>query len=133
MFRLYPDRVEVTARWTFGKTVDTVVKLKDLSGQMETFTVKHLRFPKAVALGSFAVAFALALSRPGYPEFLRRGALLGWPVAAAAFVVAILSLPRRRFIHFPRTDGRPGLDICKAGPDQTRFEAFVKDVARQIR
>jgi len=75
---------------------------------------------------------ALVLSRGGYPDLVHRLALLGWPVAGVAFVVALLSLPRRQFVHFPRANGKPGLDICKAGPDQARFEAFVMEVRQRI-
>ena len=132
VFRLYSDRVEVSASWTFGRKVETVVKLKDLSGQLNRFTVKNRWFPKGVMVGSIAVGFALVLSRPGYPQLIQRLALVGWPVAGIAFVVALLSLPRRQFVHFPRADGRPGLDICKAGPDQARFEDFVRDVRQGI-
>ena len=132
VFRLYPDRVEVAARWTFGRRFQIVVKLGDLSGQINRFTVKNRWFPKGVMVGSIAVAFALVLSRSGYPELVRRAAVLGWPVAGVAFVVALLSLPRRQFVHFPRADGRPGLDICKAGPDRDRFEDFVKEVRRCV-
>jgi hypothetical protein len=132
-FRLYPDRVEVAARWTLGRSFRNTVRLADLSGQVNRFTVKNRWFPRAVMVGSCAVAFALVLSRSGYPELLRRTAALGWPVAGVAFLVALLCLPRRQFVHFPRSDGRPGLDICRAGPDRAQFEAFVGAVRKCIR
>ena len=53
-------------------------------------------------------------------------------MAGLAFAAALYSLPRRQFIHFPRRDGKPGLDICKAGPDQARFEGFVAAVRKCI-
>ena len=132
VFRLYPDRVEVAARWTLGRRFQIVVKLKALSGQADRFTVKNRWFGRAVMIGSVAVGFALVLSRSGYPDLVRRMAVIGWPLAGIAFVVAILSLPRRQFVHFPRANGKPGLDICKAGPDIARFEAFVAEVHKRI-
>jgi len=132
VFRLYPDRVEVAAKWTFGRRFNITVNLKDLSGQANRFNVKNRWFRKAVLIGSIAVGFALVLSRSGYPELVRRFSVIGWPVAGLAFVVALLSLPRRQFVHFPRANGRPGLDICKAGPDIARFEAFVTEVRKCI-
>lgn len=132
VFRLYPDRVEVAARWTFGRKYQIVVRLGDLSGQFERFKVKNRWFPRAVMIGSIAVGAALVLSRGGYPELVRRAAVAGWPVAGIAFAVALVSLPRRDFVHFPRSNGKPGLDICKAGPDQARFEAFVGEVRKRI-
>ncbi len=131
-FRLYPDRVEVDARWTLGRSFQVTVRLKDLSGQMDTFKVKNRWFRKGIMIGSIAVGAALVLSRSGYPHLVQRAAMLGWPIAGLAFVVALLSLPRRQFVHFPRTDGKPGLDLCKAGPDHARFEAFVSEVRRRI-
>ena len=83
-------------------------------------------------LGSIAVAAALVLSLPRYPELIRRWSVLGWPAAGLAFAVAAFSLPRRQFVHFPRSNGKPGLDICKAGPDRDRFEAFVAAVRTRI-
>ncbi len=133
VFQLYPDRVEVAARWTLGGSFRNTVKLADLSGQMTRFTVKNRWLPRAIMVGSCAVAFALVLSRPGYPELVRRAAVLGWPAAGVAFAVALLCLPRRRFVHFPRSNGNPGLDICQAGPDRARFEAYVEALRRGIR
>jgi hypothetical protein len=132
VFQLFPDRVEVAAKWTLGRNYQFVVKLADLSGQFNRFNVKNRWFPKGVMIGSIAVGFALVLSRAGYPELVRRAAALGWPVAGLAFAVALFSLPRRQFVHFPRSNGKPGLDICKAGPDQARFEDFVDAVRRSI-
>ena len=132
-FRLFPDRVEVAARWTLGRTHRITVKLADLSGQMSRFRVKNRWFPKAVMIGSAAVAFALVLSRGGYPDWVRKAAVWGWPAAGLAFAVALICLPRRLFVHFPRSNGRPGLDICQAGPDRARFEAFVAEVRSCIR
>jgi hypothetical protein len=132
VFRLFPDRVEVAAQWTLGRSYRITVKLADLSGQVNTFMVKNRWMPKAVMVGALAVAVALVLNRPGYPDPVRHAALFAWPVAGLAFVLALLCLPRRRFIHFPRRDGKPGLDICQAGPDRARFEDFVNQVRRCI-
>jgi hypothetical protein len=131
-FRLFADRVDVNANWTLGRTHSTTVRLADLSGQVNRFTVKNRWLPKAIVVASAAVAFALVLSRPGYPPLVRRAAGFGWPVAGLAGVVAVVCLPRRQFVHFPRTNGKPGLDICKAGPDRARFEAFVAEVRQHI-
>jgi hypothetical protein len=83
-------------------------------------------------IGSVAVAAALVLSRDTYPALVRHLAPYGWPIAGLAFVVALLCLPRRQFVHFPRKDGAPGLDLCKAGPDRTRFDAFVEEIRQRI-
>jgi hypothetical protein len=131
-FRLFADRVEVGANWTLGRTYTTTVRLADLSGQVNRFTVKNRWLPKAIVVASAAVAFALVLSRPGYPDLVRRMAVFGWPIAGLAGVVALFCWPRRQFVHFPRSNGKPGLDICKAGPDRARFDAFVAEVRQRI-
>jgi hypothetical protein len=132
VFRLFPDRVEVAAKWTFGRNFQMTVRLADLVPQPRAFLVKNRWFGKAVMLGSLAVAVAMVLSLPRYPDLVRRLAMLGWPAAGLAFAVAIYSMPRRQFVHFPRRDGGPGLDLCKAGPDRDRFEAFVAAVGQRI-
>jgi hypothetical protein len=83
-------------------------------------------------IAATAVAAALVLARPGYPDALRHAAVYGWPAAGIALAVALLCMPRRQFVHFPRADGRPGLDLCKAGPDRARFESFVEEIRRRI-
>ena len=132
VFRLYPDRVEVAARWTLGRKFRITVRLADLSGQVNRFQVKNRWLPRAVVVGSLAVALALVLSRARHPAGCS-AAVLGWPAAGLAFAVALICLPRHLFVHFPRSDGKPGLDICKAGPDRARFEAFVAAVRQCIR
>jgi len=132
IFHLYRDRVEVDANWTLGRTFKITVKLKDLSGQSNRFRVRNRWFPKAIMIASIAVGAALVLSRSGYPELLRRAAVVGWPIAGLFFALALLCWPRRQFVHFPRSDGRPGLDMCEAGPDHAKFEAFVNEVRKGI-
>jgi hypothetical protein len=132
VFRLYPDRVEVAAKWTLGRQYQFTVKLRDLSGQFKTFYVKNRWFGKAVVIGSIAVAAALVLSMPRYPDLVRRLSVIGWPVAGLAFTAALSTMSRRQFVHFPRRDGDPGLDVCKAGPDRARFDAFVAAVRKGI-
>jgi hypothetical protein len=131
-FHLFPDRVDIVASWTLGRTYGTTVRLADLSGQVNRFTVKNRWLPRAIMVASAAVGFALVLSRPGYPDLVRRLAGFGWPIAGLACVVAVFCWPRRQFVHFPRTSGKPGLDVCKAGPDRERFEDFVTAVRQRI-
>ena len=131
-FQLFPDRVEVDAKWTLGKSFRMTVALRELSGRTRAFHVKNRWFPRAVMIGATMVAAALVLGRPGYPEAVRHASGYGWPLAGIAFAVALMCMQRRQFVHFPRNDGRPGLDLCKAGPDRARFEAFVEEIRRRI-
>jgi len=81
--------------------------------------------------GAVAAGLALLFSREAYFERVRWAALLCWPVAGVSLVVAIRSFPKRLFAHFPRKDGRPGLDICRTDPE--RFEDFLREVQARIR
>jgi hypothetical protein len=129
-FRLYRDRVEVDARWTIGRSHCTTVKLADLTTQVARFTVRNKWFKKAILIGSLAVSVAIVFSRDKYSLPMHRAAGFGWPVAGICVVVAILSARKRQFAHFPRKDGRPGLDICRTDPE--RFEDFLREVQKRI-
>jgi len=129
-FQLFKDRVEVDAQWTLGKSHHTTVKLADLSGQVNRFTVRNKWFKKAILVGSLAVSAALVFSRPGYSLPMRKAAGFGWPVAGICLAVILMSAKKRQFTHFPRKDGRPGLDICNTDP--ARFEAFLQAVKARI-
>jgi len=130
-FRLFGDRVEVDANWTLGRTHRSTVKLADLSGQTVRFTVRNKWFKKAIMAASLAVAAALVLSRPGYSPRMHKVAGLGWPVAGICGAVAILSARKRQFVHFPRKDGRPGLDICRTDP--AGFDFFLRAVQARVK
>jgi hypothetical protein len=130
VFRLFKDRVEVDAHWTLRKNQQTTVKLADLSGKTTTFTVRNKWFKKAIMIGSLAVAVALVFSRGGYSPRMRKAAGFGWPVAGLCLGVALVSARKRKFVHFPRKDGRPGLDICRTDP--AGFDAFLKEVQARI-
>ncbi len=130
-FQLHKDRVEIDARWTLGKRYQTVVRLSDLSPQPSRFTVRNKWFKRSVLVGSVAIALALLLSREPLFPGASWATLLCWSLAGVSVVVAIRSFRKRQFAHFPRKDGRPGLDICKTDPD--RFEAFLLEVQARIR
>jgi hypothetical protein len=130
-FRLHKDRVEIDARWTLGRSFQTSVRLADLSPQSVRFTVRNKWFKRSVMVGAIAVGVALLFSREALLHPFRWAALLCWPVAGVSLVVAFRSFPKRQFAHFPRKDGRPGLDICKTDPE--RFEAFLREVQARIR
>jgi hypothetical protein len=131
VFNLYCDRVEIVARWTIGKKYQVTVPLSNLSGKITHFTVKNRWFSKAVMIGSLMIGAALVFSRIGYSDLIRRMAIICWPIAGAAFVVAALSFPKRQFVHFQKRDGNPGLDICKTG-SQARFDIFVSILRKHI-
>jgi len=130
-FRLFKDRVEVEARWTLGRNHTTTIQLADLSKETKSFTVRNKWFKKAIMIGSLAAASALVFSRDSYSPGMRRVAGFGWPVAGICLAVAFLSARKRQFVHFPRKDGRPGLDICRTDPEG--FEAFLRELKTRIR
>lgn len=132
-FALYADRVEILASWTAGKSHRARVLLADLSPKVTAILVRNRWLKKSIMIGALALACAAVLSRGDYPDFVRRTALLGWPVAALCAGVAVICFPKRRFARFVRKDGKVALDICQAGPDRGRFEEFIKKIQQQIR
>lgn len=133
VLRLYRDRIEIDAAWTLGKNYQTTVRLEDLTPQVKRFFVRNRWFKRSILIGSMAVAAAVVFTRPDYPEWLRRNALLGWAVASGCAMMAFVTFPNRQFARFSKRDGRPGLDICSAGPDRARFEEFLEQVQRRVR
>lgn len=132
-FRLYKDRVEIDAAWTLGKDYSTTVRLNTLAPEIKKFFVRNRWFKRSVLIGSLAVAAAIVFTRGGYPQWVERNALFGWVIASACLMLAIVTFPKRQFARFNRTDGRPGLDICRASRDASRFDEFVQQVQRRIR
>ena len=130
-FQLHRDRVEIDAQWTLGKNFQTVVKLADLSPQATRFTVRNKWFKRSILAGSIAIGMALLFSRNTLIHGAQWAALPCWAVAGVSLVMAIRSFGKRQFAHFPRKDGRPGLDICKTDPEA--FEEFLKEVQARIR
>jgi hypothetical protein len=130
-FLLYRDRIEIDARWTLGRSFRTTVKLAELSPQATRFTIRNKWFKKSIMLGAIAIGTALLFSRHTLFEEVRWASLLFWPIAGVCFVVAVRSFQKRQFAHFPRKDGRPGLDICSTDPE--RFETFLREVQARIR
>jgi hypothetical protein len=131
--RLYRDRIEIHAAWTVGKDYDTVVHTSDLQPQVKRFFVRNRWFKRSIMIGSLAVAAAVVFTRGDYPEWMKRNALLGYVIAAACGMVALMTFSRRQFARFSRKDGPPGLDICRSGPDAAQFDDFVAQVQQRIR
>lgn len=129
-FRLFHDRVEIHAKWTLGKHFTDTVRLKDLSPQARSATIRNRWFKRAILVASLGVAVAVVFTRPHYATWLRRAAGFGWIVAVGASGVAALTFRKRQFLHFPRKDGRPGLDLCRS--DAPAYSAFEQEVRRRI-
>jgi hypothetical protein len=133
VFQLYPDRMEIQAKWTIGKTYEMTVRLADLTPQAKRFFVRNRWFKRSVLIGSLAVAAAAVFTRGDYPEWLQRAGQLGWVVAAACGALAYFTYSLQQFARFLRRNGQPGLDICSAGPDRARFDEFVEQIQHRIR
>lgn len=133
VLELHADRVEVRARWTLGKRHRMTVKLSDLVPTTQTLFIRNRLAKRSIVLGSLAVAAAVVFGQPGYAPWIRAVAPAGWFIAAACVGVAIMTFRKTVFVRFLRRDGRPGLDIGKAGPEAEAFEGFVEAVRRAIR
>ena len=133
ILRLYDDRVEIDAAWTFGGEYHQVVQLTDLGTQATRFRVRDRWFRRAITIGMLALAAAVIFTRPGYSLWVARFASVGYGIAAVCAFLAALTFTKRQFVRFLRLDGRPGLDICRAGPDRGHFEEFTTQIHRRIR
>lgn len=133
LFALYADRIEVDASWTLGKKQRTVVALAELDPNFTRRLVRNRWFKKAVLVASLAVGTAVVLGQPNYAPLLRRFSDIAWLLSGMGAVVAVASFRRRRFVLFSNRTGRTGLDLCDAGPDRSRFDAFVTEVQKRIR
>lgn len=131
-FHLYQDRVEIIARWTFGKEFRVTVLLKNLSGQFTSRMVKNRWFSKAIAIGSISVGAALVFSRGQYADIIRRMASFCWPIAGVAFAVSLISFPKKQFVCFQQFNGKPGLDICQTIFSKAKFEDFIQKLRKSI-
>ena len=132
-FALFADRIEVQAHWTLGRQQHTVVALAELNPQVQRRVIRNRWFKQSVLVASLAVGTAVVLQQPDYPALAQRAAYLAWVIAGMGAVVAANTYRRRRFAIFTLPDGRTGLDLCDAGPDQARFEAFVAAIQQHIR
>ena len=127
------DRVEIDAAWTIGKNYHSTVQLADLTPQYKLLTIRNRWFKRSIMIGSLAAAAAVVFTRGDYPDWLQRNALLGWAIAIVAAIMALRTFRTQQFARFTRKDGRPGLDIFRAGPDAARFEEFLRDLQKKIR
>jgi hypothetical protein len=133
VFHLYRDRIEIHARWTLGRTYKTTVTLADLMPQVKRFFVRNRWFKRSILIGSLAVAAAVVFTRGDYPAWLQRTAQLCWALAIGCGVMASVTFSKQQFARFSRRDGRPGLDLCAAGPDRAHFDEFLEQIQNRIR
>lgn len=133
-FELYPDRVEVHAKWLFGRQFRSTIMLADLKPQTTEFRIRQRLLKRAIPVTALAAAAAVVLNRPGY-EAIQPWAIYGlYAIAVLGGLVILMTWPKVPFVRFPsRRDKRPGLDIARAGPDETNFGEFVEQIRRQIR
>jgi len=132
-FFLYADCVEVEAVWTLGRTHRSTVPLASLTTPPARRVVRNRWFKNSLLIASLAVAAALVLGRESYAPEVQRVARFGWAIAAGCVVVMAVSFRRRQFALFQKKAGGVGLDLCDAGPDRARFEAFVREIQKAIR
>lgn len=133
VFHLFPDRVDITAKWTLGKDYESTVRLDGLTPQFKLHTLRNRWFKRSIMIGSLAVAVAVVFTHGDYPDWVKRNAPLAWAVAGACAIVALRSFRKRRYARFSRKDGQPGLDVFGAGPDRARFDEFLREIQKCIR
>lgn len=131
--RLYQDRVEIDAAWTLGRRYRQTVRLADLNAQATRFDARDRWFRRAMTIGMLALAAAVIFTRPDRAEWVRQVFKAGYGIAAVCAYLVVLTYGRRQYVRFLHISGRPGLDICRSGPDRGRFDEFVVQVQKRIR
>jgi hypothetical protein len=132
-FELYPDRVDIAAKWLFKGRFDTSVKLSELDPQYRSFYVRNKLFKPSVVI---VLTGVVLLFLSGDEERLRASsplAVLGLTLALAGAACTWLTSHRIRFVQFQSRSGRARLDIACAGPDKESFDSFVGQVQQRIR
>jgi hypothetical protein len=133
VFELYPDRIEVSAKWWWGRPFQTTVPLASLSPDCGYQLIRYRLFKHGILALAVGVALSVLCGRSD-GDLLQQAALAGgWAVAVTGLALSAVTYQRVVFARFPRRAGGGGLDIARSGPDRERFEEFVKLVQRQIR
>ena len=133
VFELYSDRVVVSAKWWWKRPYETTVPLASLSPDYRYLLIRYRLFKWGLYVFAFGAALAV-LFGDSQGTLLQQAAFFGgWGSGAVGAAVAAVTFRRVVFARFPPRTGRGGLDIAQSGPDQARFEEFIKLVQRQIR
>ncbi len=132
LFELYPDRVVIHAKWLFGRQYETRVLLGGLSPEPQQLLIRYKWFKHAILGCAIGIGLTVLSSRVG--ESSRTPILLAASVIVALSMTIALSTVRRvLFVRFTSPDGRPRLDIARTGRNVPAFDAFIRQLQKQIR
>lgn len=132
-FALYADRVEVEARWLLGRRYRSRVKLDTLKPDHRPLQMRlkwHRYGIWTSVAGAIVVAFTMIPPRSGPLSWTTT---VGIALGAAGLVLAMLTRRPVLFARFDPVRKPGGLDIACAGPQTGDFDAFVRQIERQIR
>ncbi len=133
-FELYEDRVEVRAKWLFGREYRSVVRLDTLKSEYRPLKIRLRWFRyTSWAFAAGAVMTAMAIY-PYHGEKLSPWAWAGLAIAVLGLLGIAITYSKVDFVRFdPASGRRGGLDIARSGPDAGRFQEFAEKVRKQIR
>jgi len=132
-FALYPDRVEVEARWLLGRRYRSTVRLSTLKPDHRPLQMR-LKWHRYGIWTSVAGAAVVAVTMiPPRPGPLSWATIAGIALGAAGLLLALLTRRRVLFARFDPVRTPGGLDIACAGPQTEAFDAFVRRIEREIR
>lgn len=66
-----------------------------------------------------------------FPEVFDRK--LVWVLAAMGLVMALAGFKRIEYAVFDDKEGVEAISIARAGPDRSKFDAFVEEISRRVR
>lgn len=128
---LYPDRIEVQAKWLGGGRFSYTVRLSDLRAKPTEARIRQRIWRKGLIVAMLAAAAAVVVQR--YAHWGQTAMYILWSIAVAAGIFTLIAWKKVQFMRFTQHDGKPGLDIARSGPDADRFDQFIEQVRQQIR
>jgi len=133
VFTLYPDKVVVDAHWLVKGSFRSTILLDSLKPACHEHHLRNKLFRKAALVATIGVVLVAWTVYPRIPSPLPILTIVAGVIAVAALALTAMTRPRILFVHFDTREGKPGLDIARAGPDKTQFDNFVKLIQKQIR
>jgi hypothetical protein len=136
-FELFADRVIVDSRSAKADCVITVL-LADLRAEPNIVRVRPKEFNLGVGSLLIGIVLGFVAFTVGAMQQPANGKSMIWVGASAAFLVASLAIVAKtirkiEFTQFVSNQGKPLLDVARAGPQRAGFDSFIEAVTDQIR
>jgi hypothetical protein len=136
-FELLPDRMIVKTKSARIEGVITVM-LADLRPEPNILRIRPKEFGVGLLclFASVAVAFYAIVARAAGPP-MDNQTVLWLSIAGGCFFVSLVifakTFQKIEYVQFVSHQGKPLLDVARAGPERASFDNFVETLIAQIR